>query len=1187
MSTMETQNLQMRFRVWIPLKMVLSFCLLFALSQSTEWISPNSSLPNAGHNMIIGEYNQTISLLGGYPTTTSFITYDINANNFSLSNISGLTLSLQQSYSQYYTSINHTIYIAQQDYLSIYNMKTRTFITQWQSLPISYNHPPCLASTDDRLFVSGGIHDGQYLVNFRSFNLQSTQWTNLPSLNTKRAHHACAVHQSTNKSYVFGGFNGRYLCSIERISIDNIGSNSWYEVRSANTYVRGQRAVIHNDDIFIIGGQSYSGSYSSYPYIVFKMNTRTDQLSYSHDTGSFTNLVYGAVNMAVISVENTIYAFGGLNYDRGMYLDSWMYYKFPDPTVSPSKRPTSSPITHEPTLSPTGSVWQSPISPLLPFPIRNFIIGAMNDSIKLIGANNKVITYDISANNFSIDTINGWDEALKYPIAGQYYTSRNDLIYIAQITNLRIYSMEKNEFIASVAYTGYWIAAPCLASTFDTLFLIGGGRYIDQYHTGALDEVRSMDLQTLSWNANLAPLNTARDNGACIAAESVHKLYAIGGGNNLYLSSIERIYIDENSGNHEWDIIGDLDIKLYGQRAVLSHHQDIIFVIGGSGASYYCSDTLNIIDIRNDEISVSQNQNQNLVYPVRSTAAIIVNHTIYAFGGSNGDYALTPMDTWMYYQIPLNPTRTPTKIPSKAPTDNTPNPTELPSQSPITSDPTARHQMNTTTVVRPFCNDIIVEIINLDGISAYDFKRSQDLQDFITDTTSKGIKRSAGEYGIDINTQFMTEVVDVSDQINITEAICTETQKVLNGINLVMDDATDSIAQYIRNQTIRYCMGVSDVYTDNMTVHVYWQHMVNERNKSNGDELEIMSVPSLFITLSIFGLFVSVTVMAVFDAKCWHKTDYLRFMDIIAVSFEVSDIILDVLFAVLLVYTYLYYREIDVLVATVAAFVFIITPLSFSLFQLIQEQKQVWFHDEHLSGWLLDHSKKLLLLSVVCGSSYAAIEIVNCGAFGWQIFNMGLNKQQRIKYNTKRLIGVVLMENCPQAIIQIWYLVRFNLHLTPIISLVFSLTSISLTILAKYTQKSILENSETVKVQFDIKIKDEGIEAQLCAKTNGIKKQFAAILEVTQNLIDIPKPKLIYQGFRFVIYLFVQDANVKHTEFGLIVNEAIHNGALVNVFQTEWHLESDLQIDNVKSEKIVNKSKQAEVALMDSNTLTT
>eukprot|EP01084_Bolivina_argentea_P314575 544876_1 len=1153
--------------------MMLPFCFLIVLTNSS-WISPSSSLlPVARTEMIVGLFNQTISLLGGTPSTTDLVAFNIQSNNFSITNISGLNESLdyglEHMRSQYYTSADNIIYIAQSEYLSIYNMEIKTFTKQWQSLPVStYSHLPCIASTSQYLFIMGGVNTGGYLQTLYLFNFSSGQWNKrLPIMTTTRDHFACIAieNEKVNKLYAIAGYIGHYLSSVECLEIDNIETNTWNEIGHLSWTVRSQRAVQYKDIIFIIGGLFYSASHSYYKDMVYIIDTNTDKISVSSD-----NLPYGASCVSAVISDDIIYAFGGFN---NYFVNNWMYYTMPtnNPTQTPiTSTPTSSPTTTIPTLSPTGTAWISPLTPLLPVARGGIIIGTINQSIKLLGGshyNNEVITelitYDIAFNNFSITTLDGIIETLDYSSA-QYYTSINNIIYIAQQEYLSIYNMETNIFTQQwISYPAYFFSysVPCLAVTSNYLFLIGG--YRNRIY---LDEVKSINLATKIWNSNLPLLNTGRAYHGCIVSESSNKMYVMGGddGSNM-LSSIERIYIS-NIEDNSWNIIGDLTWAARGQRAV--EYQQIIFIIGGdtySGTSrtHYYLDLVSIIDTSNDEISTLSD---NLVYGTYCTSAIVVDHTIYAFGGRRGPDSVDAwIDTWMYYEI-LTPS--PTQL-TVAPTSNptTVHPTIATTQSPS--------KPNTTRILTPYCNDVIVEIINLNGISAYDFKASQQLQDFITNVTSEGIKQSADEYAI--NTQFITNFVSVSGEINITEAICTVTQNMLNVVNVIMEDQTDIIAQYIQNQTIQYFVGISGVLTDNMSVNIYWQSYGTK--ETDESELKIMAIPTLYITLSVFGLFLLITVIAILDAKLCHKNDYLYFMSIISVSFEVSDIMSDILFSVLLVYTYLYYKQLDILIATISSFLFIIIPVAFSIFQLIQQQKKSWFQYENLRGWLLDNSCKLLALSIITGSSYAAIELVNCGALRLEIFNMGLNKQQRIKYNTKRIIGVVLLENIPQTIIQIWYLIRFELHLTPILSCIFSLTSISLTILAKYTQKSILENSETVKVQFDVK--GENVKPKLSGRTNGIKKRLAALFEVTQNLIDIPKPKLIHQGHRFIIYLFVQDANVKYAEFQLIMNEAINNEVLVNIFQTEWNLESELLIDNVKSEKVLNKSKQVDIPLMD------
>ena len=112
--------------------MPLLVCILFTITKS-QWIALTAPLlPSSKSKMGVGAYNQTISLIGGYHENRrdrELITYDIADDSFSISNISELLPSetISSSYSQYYTSVNEIIYLADYHYLSIYNMQTKTY----------------------------------------------------------------------------------------------------------------------------------------------------------------------------------------------------------------------------------------------------------------------------------------------------------------------------------------------------------------------------------------------------------------------------------------------------------------------------------------------------------------------------------------------------------------------------------------------------------------------------------------------------------------------------------------------------------------------------------------------------------------------------------------------------------------------------------------------------------------------------------------------------------------------------------------------------------------------------------------------------------------------------------------------------------------------------------------------------
>ena len=138
------------------------------------------------------------------------------------------------------------------------------------------------------------------------------------------------------------------------------------------------------------------------------------------------------------------------------------------------------------------------------------------------------------------------------------------------------------------------------------------------------------------------------------------------------------------------------------------------------------------------------------------------------------------------------------------------------------------------------------------------------------------------------------------------------------------------------------------------------------------------------------------------------------------------------------------------------------------------------------------------------------------------------------------------------------------MDLIPILSIIFAIISIALTTLTKCAQKSIIRNSEIITIQFDIKSKD--IEPKLSGQTNGIKKQMAGLLEVSEKVIDIPKPRVIHQGLRFEMFIFVTDVNSKYSQFAAIINDIVDNGRLVNIIEKAWDLDTLITVENVNIE---------------------
>ena len=94
----------------------------------------------------------------------------------------------------------------------------------------------------------------------------------------------------------------------------------------------------------------------------------------------------------------------------------------------------------------------------------------------------------------------------------------------------------------------------------------------------------------------------------------------------------------------------------------------------------------------------------------------------------------------------------------------------------------------------------------------------------------------------------------------------------------------------------------------------------------------------------------------------------------------------------------------------IASMIFIILPILVSMAQLLHEMNKHWMKDDTLKLWLTENTKKLLLFSIVSGSSFTAIEVMNSELFHLYPFSMGLSMEQYHRYMARRVYSVVILE---------------------------------------------------------------------------------------------------------------------------------------------------------------------------------
>ena len=197
---------------------------------------------------------------------------------------------------------------------------------------------------------------------------------------------------------------------------------------------------------------------------------------------------------------------------------------------------------------------------------------------------------------------------------------------------------------------------------------------------------------------------------------------------------------------------------------------------------------------------------------------------------------------------------------------------------------------------------------------------------------------------------------------------------------------------------------------------------------------------------------------------------------------------------------------------------FIVLSLIGNLIQL-RNEIQVWISDVYskhiLQAWIRSNLRFLYLVAIMFGSAFAAIDICNSNIFHLSRFNMGLNKRQRAIFKIQRILSTVLLENIPQLILQIIYLIlsaESQLSSITLIAMIFSIISV---ISSKFNYKlsSLLIQCETITVvEMDIKSQQLGntqtrkFSRIIVHHRKLVCQELAKIVCIHSNLIEILMP---------------------------------------------------------------------------------
>ena len=210
---------------------------------------------------------------------------------------------------------------------------------------------------------------------------------------------------------------------------------------------------------------------------------------------------------------------------------------------------------------------------------------------------------------------------------------------------------------------------------------------------------------------------------------------------------------------------------------------------------------------------------------------------------------------------------------------------------------------------------------------------------------------------------------------------------------------------------------------------------------------------------------------------------------------------------------------------------FMILPLICNLIQL-HKQLRVWISDPYskytVQAWIRFYLHFLYMLTILFGSAFAAVDVCNSNIFHLQMFNMGLNQRQKAIFKNQRILSTVLMENIPQLIVQIFYIIltkNSNISAITLIAMIFSVISIVSSVFNFISSSLFLKCEAITLIEMNIESKQLGntqrtkFGRMIVHHRIPICEELSKIIDVNSQLIEILMPIQTKTGAKLIFFI--------------------------------------------------------------------
>eukprot|EP01083_Nonionella_stella_P279984 952297_1 len=377
-------------------------------------------------------------------------------------------------------------------------------------------------------------------------------------------------------------------------------------------------------------------------------------------------------------------------------------------------------------------------------------------------------------------------------------------------------------------------------------------------------------------------------------------------------------------------------------------------------------------------------------------------------------------------------------------------------------------------------------------------------------------------------------------------------------------------------------LGFGDITADQDAIAFRWVtgdtlQLEYHNRSSNYDELYLENVATstpqyddlaetyeiVFIVFVSF--FVIMGLSAWVDAKYMRMNDYLNITQLAGMAIQSLDMLSDCFFAINVSIGHTMDPKYSL--ALIFTIIFIVVPAFMTILQLHYQCKR-WTHSsDKVRGWLSSNLKELYFLSMCTGSSFAAIMFVNSYVFQLEVCDMGLTDKELKEFSYKRVYSVVLFENIPQLVLQIWYLWSISTldDAITITSIVLSVISILISVLSMLTERNIAQSQGYAAISIKLTGRAITSSSKNCKTLKRVlTEQLALLVGVDPSVVEVLKPTHIKQGFHLNVNFYFDDVNKPWIDYHQILLSASTTQQLQEVFRQSWQLPTKPDIHDIR-----------------------